>query len=147
MINSPFSFGKLTIPNRVVFQPMEGCDCTPDGAPGELTVKKYMRAARSGAGLIWLEATAVCPEGRTNPRQMMLTRETLSAYSKLVSDMRSAALAECGVSPVIFLQLTHSGRQSITPMIAYRNPIYEAKRPMTDDRIVSDDYLRTLPAL
>ncbi|MBR4335735.1 MAG: hypothetical protein IKP74_04700, partial [Clostridia bacterium] len=73
MLDSPLLFGSITIPNRVVFQPMEGCDCETDGTPGELTVKKYMNAARSGAGLIWLEATAVCPEGRTNPRQMMLT--------------------------------------------------------------------------
>ena len=61
MLNDSLQFGRLTIPNRVVFQPMEGCDCREDGAPGELTVKKYMNAARSGAGLIWLEATAVTP--------------------------------------------------------------------------------------
>lgn len=58
----------VTIPNKVVFQPMEGCDCNEDGSPGELTIKKYITEARSGAGLIWLEATAVCPEGRTNKR-------------------------------------------------------------------------------
>ena len=43
------------------------------------------------------------------------------------------------------LQLTHSGRQSITPMIAYRHPIYEEKRPISDDHIVTDEYLDTLP--
>ena len=31
-------------------------------------------------------------------------------------------------------------------MIAYRHPIYEEKRPVTEDMIVSDTYLDTLPA-
>ena len=147
MLNETLLFGSIVIPNRVVFQPMEGCDCAEDGTPGELTVKKYMNAARSGAGLIWLEATAVCPEGRTNPRQMMLTKENLPAFKKLVSDMRQAAMEETGIRPAIFIQLTHSGRQSIVPMIAYRHPLYEATRPVTDDNIVSDEYLATLPTL
>ncbi len=145
LLNKSLEFGGKLIPNRVVFQPMEGCDCENDGTPGELTVAKYMNAARSGAGLIWMEANAVCPEGRTNPRQMMLTEENLPAFSKLLSDMRAAAAAECGINPVIILQLTHSGRQSIVPMIAYRHPIYEEKRPVTDDNIVTDEYLDTLP--
>ena len=147
MLEFPLLFGSITIPNRVVFQPMEGCDCETDGAPGELTVKKYMNAARSGAGLIWLEATAVCPEGRTNPRQMMLTEANLPQYQKLVADMRAAAKEETGTDPVLILQLTHSGRQSVVPMIAYRHPLYEATRPVTDANIVTDEYLDTLPAL
>ena len=147
MLNETLLFGSITIPNRVVFQPMEGCDCGEDGTPGELTVKKYMNAARSGAGLIWLEATAVCPEGRTNPRQMMLTKENLPAFKKLVSDMRRTAMEETGIRPAIFIQLTHSGRQSIVPMIAYRHPLYEATRPVTDANVVTDEYLATLPAL
>ena len=147
MLNETLLFGSLTIPNRVVFQPMEGCDCAEDGTPGELTVKKYMNAARSGAGLIWLEATAVTPEGRTNPRQMMLTRANLPAFRKLTSDMRRTAMEETGIRPVIFIQLTHSGRQSVVPMIAYRHPLYEATRPLTDANIVTDEYLSTLPAL
>ena len=40
MLEFPLLFGSITIPNRVVFQPMEGCDCETDGTPGELTVKK-----------------------------------------------------------------------------------------------------------
>ena len=147
MLNDSLQFGRLTLPNRVVFQPMEGCDCREDGTPGELTVKKYMNAARSGAGLIWLEATAVCPEGRTNPRQMMLTDENLPFFATLVSDMRRAAEETAGIRPTVFIQLTHSGRQSIIPMIAYRHPLYEATRPVTDANVVSDEYLRTLPAL
>ena len=147
MIHNEFRIENLIIPNRVVLQPMEGCDCHPDGSPGELTVAKYLRAAESGAGLIWLEACAVCPEGRTNTRQMMLTPETLPAFRALVEDMRRVATETCGVSPVLILQLTHSGRQSIVPMTAYRHPLYETRKPSGDEHIVSDEYLDTLPAL
>ena len=146
MIHTSISVDALRIPNRVVLQPMEGCDCNLDGSPSELTVAKYMRAAESGAGLLWFEACAVCPEGRTNPRQMMLTAENLPVFKALVAKMRRVAEASCGISPVFILQLTHSGRQSIEPMIAYRHPIYEERRPAHDGQIVSDEYLDTLPA-
>lgn len=145
MIGSAIEVGKTKIPNRVVLQPMEGCDCLTDGSPSVLTVEKYIKAAKSAAGVIWFEANAVCPEGRTNPRQMMLTKENLPKFRSLLAQLRRIAEEECGISPVFILQLTHSGRQSITPMIAYRHPIYEETRPVTDENIVTDEYLDTLP--
>ena len=144
ILNESLFFSGVNIPNRIVFQPMEGCDCNPDGTPSELTVKKYVNAAKSGAGLIWMEANAVCPEGRTNPGQLMLTKENLEEFKSFVAMLRKTALDECGIKPVIILQLTQSGRQSIVPMIAYRHPIYEEKRPVTDENIVTDEYLDTL---
>lgn len=147
MIHTALQVKTKSILNRVVLQPMEGCDCNPDGSPGELTLAKYIRAAKSGAGLIWMEACAVCPEGRTNPRQMMLTAENLPAFKAMAEDMRKTARETCGISPVLILQLTHSGRQSITPMIAYRHPLYEERRPASDEHIVTDEYLDTLPPL
>ena len=147
MIHTPYPIGPYTLPNRIVLQPMEGCDCLEDGAPSELTIAKYIKAAQSGAGLIWFEANAVCPEGRTNPRQMMLTEQNAASFRALLSQMRQIAREECGIEPIIILQLTHSGRQSIEPMIAYRHPLYETRRAATDANIVSDDYLDTLPAL
>ena len=147
MLHQSIRVAKTLIPNRVVLQPMEGCDCLEDGSPSELTIAKYVSAAKSGAGLIWFEANAVCPEGRTNPRQMMLTRDNLPAFKALLTDLRSIAKKECGVEPIFILQLTHSGRQSIVPMIAYRNPVYEEKRPVGDENIVTDEYLDSLPPL
>lgn len=144
MINTYIKIGKKKAHNRVVLQPMEGCDCNTDGSPSDLTIEKYLKAARSGAGTVWFEANAVCPEGRTNKRQMMLTEGNLPKFRELLLRMREIAKKECGISPIFILQLTHSGRQSITPMIAYRNPVYEEKRPVTDENIVSDEYLDTL---
>ena len=147
MICSSLLVGGKTIPNRIVLQPMEGCDCEPDGSPSDLTAEKYKKAAKSGAGTVWFEANAVCPEGRTNPRQMMLTQNNLPVFQKLLSELREIAKNEHGISPVFILQLTHSGRQSLRPMIAYRNPVYEERRPVGDDAVVTDEYLDTLPAL
>ena len=147
LLHTPLTIRSHTVSNRVLFQPMEGCDCRTDGAPSELTEEKYLRAAKSGAGTVWFEANAVCPEGRTGPRQMMLTEGNLPAFQALLEKMKAAARAEGFTPPLTILQLTHSGRQSIRPMIAYRNPVYEARRPMSDESIVSDEYLDTLSAL
>ena len=147
MLEHSFLLDGINIPNRVVFQPMEGCDCNPDGSPSELTRAKYLRAAESCAGTVWFEANAVCPEGRTNVGQMRLTEENMDTFKSLLTEMREIAERESGIRQFFVLQLTHSGRQSIVPMIAYRNSVYEEKRPVTDENIVSDEYLDTLPAL
>ena len=147
IINTPIKHENVIFENRVVLQPMEGCDCNTDGTPSDLTVAKYQTAARSGAGVIWLEACAVCPEGRTSERQMMLTRENVKVFKEFTDTLRRIALEECGTRPILIIQLTHSGRQSIVPMIAYRHPIYEEKRPQTDANIVSDEYLDTVPQM
>ena len=96
--------------------------------------------------MIWFEANAVCKEGRTNPRQMMLTKENLDKFKTLIRELKQTAKNELGYEPAFILQLTHSGRQSIVPMIAYRNPVYEQTRPISDENIVTDEYLDSLPA-
>lgn len=145
LLNMPAEINGRHVENRVVIQPMEGCDCEPDGSPGELTWRKYLRYAKAGAGVIWLEASAVCPEGRTNPRQMCLTEENLDDFRRFTDAVRDTAEKECGFSPLLILQLTHSGRQSMTPLIAYHNPIYEANAPLGDENIATDEYLDALP--
>ena len=45
ILNSSIELLGRVIPNRVVFQPMEGCDCNTDGTPSDLTVAKYHSAA------------------------------------------------------------------------------------------------------
>ncbi len=147
MINEKITVNGKTIANRVVFQPMEGCDCHADGRPGEFTERKYMKFAESGAGIIWFEANAVCPEGRTNPGQLMLTEENKGVFADLVKRIKQTSLEKFGYEPILILQLTHSGRQSIKPMVAYRNSVYEETRPITDDAVVTDEYVATLPTL
>ncbi len=146
----PLAVGGVTLQNRLAIQPMEGCDGTADGAPGELTLRRYRRFAASGASLIWAEACAVAQEGRANPRQLMITADNLDAYKRMVEEMREISMKENGFSPFIVLQTTHSGRYAKptgtpAPLIAYQNPVFEKNAPIDPSRIVSDDYLASLP--
>jgi 2,4-dienoyl-CoA reductase (NADPH2) len=75
-LSHPLKAGDFTIPNRMVVLPMEGCDGTASGAPDELTFRRYKRFGAGGAGLLWVEATAVVEEGRANPRQIWLAGKT-----------------------------------------------------------------------
>jgi 2,4-dienoyl-CoA reductase-like NADH-dependent reductase (Old Yellow Enzyme family) len=74
LLLQPLRIGELTAGNRLAVHPMEGCDSFPDGRPGELTFRRWERFGAGGAKLIWGEATAVVPEGRANPRQLLPTR-------------------------------------------------------------------------
>lgn len=145
MLERRIRFEGKTIYNAAVLQPMEGCNCLGDGSPSPLTVEKYLRSAKSGAGTIWFEANAVCKEGRATTRQMMITHENLKLFKELVSKVKRTCMRENGFEPFLILQLTHSGRHSISPMIAYRNALLEKNLPASDGNVVTDEYLDTLP--
>lgn len=149
ILDTPITLYKKTIPNRIAIQPMEGCDGTYEGAIDELTHRRYLRFAKSGAGVIWFEATAVANEGRANPRQLFLNEKTLDSFKKLISEVRETAYKETKTEPVLIMQATHSGRYSKPngvpePLIAYNKPIFEGDNPISSDRILSDDYLKAL---
>lgn len=113
---TPASIGGRPVVNRLVAQPMEGCDGLVSGAPGELTVRRYLRFGAGGYGVIWIEATSVLPDARAKPRQLWITRDTMPAIRALVGETRAAARARFGDDgiPYLILQLTHSGRFSRT---------------------------------
>lgn len=135
--------GNRTLPNRLAVLPMEGADAYPNGTPSERTVRRYLRFAEGGSGMIWFEACAVQPEARSNPRQLMLTGENLGAYQSLLSRLRKAARARFGESHEIFcgLQLTHAGRYALSgpqrprPVIGF-NPYLDRR---AEDVMVLED--------
>ena len=150
MINEPVVLYGRTVPNRVVFHPMEGCDGTPEGGIDELTRRRYLRFAQSGAGIIWFEATAVSGECRANPRQLYINEKTVPGFKALLKEVRAAAIAEFGFSPLIIAQLTHSGRFSKPhgtpePIVAYRNALWEKGRENQPYTVADDEYLRGIP--
>jgi len=140
------------VPNLMAIHPMEGCDGTPDGAPGPLTFRRYKRFAEGGAGLLWFEACAVMPEGRANPRQIMLTRQTRDEFARLLDESLRAARESMGPDhrPFTVLQLTHSGRYSRPfdaprPIIAHHDPLLDNDRGIPPDYpVISDDELESL---
>ncbi len=148
----PVQVGPFLLPNRFVVLPMEGCDGLADGSPDELTFRRYRRFAEGGAGLLWMEATAVVEVGRANPRQLWLREANLSAFSRLVRETRDAAVRALGPrqGPVLVVQLTHSGRYSrpgrlAAPIIAHRSPFLDPIHDLPlDYPVISDDELERL---
>lgn len=148
-LSKRLSSGKLKVPNRLSCQPMEGADGLPDGSPGELTLRRYRRFAEGGAGLVWMEAIAIAEAGRGNVRHLWLHEGNAGEFSAMVEMMREAARQVCGHEIAIIAQLTHAGRYSKPfgpplPVIACNNPHYEKDKPISTDRIVSDDELKRL---
>ena len=146
VLKAEYNLGGKVIKNRLACQAMEGCDGTADGRPDTLTKRRYERFAKGGAGIIWFEATAVLEEGRANPRQLYITPDTLDSFKKQVEDIKETALKTNGFEPLVIMQATHSGRYSKpngtpAPLIAYNNPIFEKDNPISEDRIVTDEYL------
>ena len=139
----PCSIGTGTAPNRVAIQPMEGCDGSADGQPDALTLRRYQRFASGGAGLLWVEATAVVPEGRANPRQLWLHEQNVEAFRDLVRLIDR----EAGTKPYKVLQLTHSGRYAkpdgqARPLVAAANPWLG--KPGQSEVILPDEALADL---
>ena len=139
--------GEKILKNRLAPHPMEGFDGEPDGAPGELSRRRYHRFASSGAALIWSEAISIVPEGRTSDHQLAIADHNLDAFKTLMAEIR-----EITDAPVM-AQLTHSGRFSKNsatphPIFATRSLPFEAIRPGDRDvPVVTDDYLDRLPEL
>jgi 2,4-dienoyl-CoA reductase-like NADH-dependent reductase (Old Yellow Enzyme family) len=135
----PWHKGWRRVGNRFAVQPMEGWDAQPDGAPSDLTRRRWLRFARSGAKLIWGgEAVAVLPEARASPHQLLLNERTAPALAELRQQMVQAHRERFGEARdlVIGLQLTHSGRfcrpraeERLEPIIAYHHPILDARYP------------------
>lgn len=149
VLKEPLSFRNTILNNRMGIAPMEGADALPDGSPSELTVRRYVREAVGASAIIWFEAIAIVPEGRSSAHQLMLTRENLDAYKAFTETIKEAGRKANGFAPCLVMQANHSGRYANpegkpAPLIAYRHPEYEKLREADDSCIVSDEYLKSL---
>ena len=144
----PARVGPFTVGNSIAIHPMEGCDGAPDGAPDELTWRRYQRFARGGAKLVWFEATAVREDGRANARQLWITRRNVAAFARLLETIRRIHREHSGSADdlLVPIQLTHSGRYSVPRrIIAYHNPFLDATTGTPANQpVVSDAELERL---
>jgi len=146
-LSLPLRIGRLSLANRLAVHPMEGCDGNPDGTPGELTFRRWRRFAEGGAALIWGEATAIAPEGRANPRQLLVSPTTAPSLKKLLDETRSARRERFGTTEgfVVGIQLTHSGRwSSAGPIIVQHGDAIDAVKHCEDLPLLSDADLERL---
>ena len=99
---SALTFGRITLPNRVIMSPMTRSRSDQNFAPTEDVVKYY--AQRASAGLLIAESTATSPKAHCYVRQPgIYTKPQINAWRKVTE-----AVHEAGGR--IFLQLNHGGR-------------------------------------
>jgi 2,4-dienoyl-CoA reductase-like NADH-dependent reductase (Old Yellow Enzyme family) len=133
--------GALEVANRFAVLPMEGWDGTTDGRPTDLVRRRWERFATSGCGLVWGEATAVRPDGRANPHQLIVDETTVDDLAEL--------RAILDPSQVVGMQLTHSGRwcrpvATPEPRTLYSHPILDGRVGVGAEAVFSDDELDEL---
>ena len=144
----PIEHNGGVIGNRWAILPMEGWDCTDDGAPSAYTRRRWLNFATSGAKLIYgTEAAAVMHTGRSNPQQLLVGDHTADALKELCSDMKKAHKERFGRNDdlKIGLQLTHSGRYShpnqaavLESVTAYSHPLLDKKFGNSEANVVKD---------
>jgi len=152
VLNAPYDFASCSAPNRILFQPMEGCDSEDDGSPGEMTYHRYGRYAGGGPGVLWFESVSIVQEGRSSKHQLCMTDKNLDSFKRLVEFTKTTCMRENGFEPLLIIQSAHSGRYSKpdgtpAPLIACNNPLFEGDDPLPADRIMTDDEIGALPEL
>ena len=152
----PYDLPSCDVPlsNRWCVLPMEGWDGTRDGKPTALTIRRWQRFGQSGAKLIWGgEATAVCPEGRANPQQLIINENNLADLARLRESLVRAHADRWRTADLLIgLQLTHSGRfcrpnadRRLEPHILYSHPLLDRKFNLPPDYpLLSDDEIARL---
>lgn len=103
---SPASLGRLTLDNRIVVAPM----CQYSANDGTLTDWHLMHLGQyavSGAGLVFVEASGVEPEGRITPGcPGLYSNENEAAMARVIKFFRDYGAAKIGI------QLAHAGRKA-----------------------------------
>jgi 2,4-dienoyl-CoA reductase-like NADH-dependent reductase (Old Yellow Enzyme family) len=106
----PISVGGLTLANRIVIAPM----CQYSAANGEMNdwhLAHLSQLAQSGAGILTIEATAVCPQGRISFADVGLWNDaTEAAMGRVLSAVRRWS------DMPVAIQLGHAGRKASTDL-------------------------------
>ena len=151
----PIEVDGVRVGNRFCILPMEWWDGTPDGAPSDLTRRRWRNFGTSGAKLIWGgEAFAIRHDGRANPHQLLIAPGNLPAIASLREELVAAHRERFGANAdadlFVGLQLTHSGRYARPNVYDRPEPLAGWHHPMLDQRfpagvrVLSDDDLERL---
>jgi 2,4-dienoyl-CoA reductase-like NADH-dependent reductase (Old Yellow Enzyme family) len=103
----PFRLGDVALANRIVVSPM--CQYSAhDGCAGDWHLVHWGQLLQSGAGLMFVEATAVTPDGRITPQCLGLWDD---ASERALTDAMSRA-RRCAPPMPVAIQLAHAGRKA-----------------------------------
>ena len=135
----PLDVDGVRVGNRFCILPMEGWDGTRDGAPTDLTRRRWRHFGISGAKLIWGgEAVAVRHDGRANPHQLLMSASTEDDIASLREELIAAHRERFGSNADgdlwVGLQLTHSGRYARPDVYDRPAPLAGSPHPLLDRR-------------
>lgn len=153
ILSQPLKLDGYELKNRFCVHPMEGSDAGPGGSVSRLVTERYKGFAKGGSALIWFEAVSVLPQGRAGPNQLLINKENLEGFKKLIEEVKLQGLKSNGFEPKLLMQLTHSGRFSKPeglpkPIIAYHHKELDKRHNISEDlEPVSDAYLDSLPGV
>jgi len=140
----PTNLNGQLIKNRFVIQPMEANDASKtSGSPTENTIIRYKQYAAGGAGIIWLESTAITLESRVNPCQLVLIKENLEQFARLVEEVLAAGSRQGGFEapPFFVIQLNHGGRLARpVPKIMFHADVLDAIKSLPKNYPLLSDY-------
>lgn len=106
LLFAPLALRGLTLPNRIVVEPMTQFS-TKDGTAGDWHLMHLGQYAVSGAGLVLTESTYVAPDARNTPMCLSLyTDEQEQAITRIKRFFDAYGTARFGV------QLCHAGRRA-----------------------------------
>jgi 2,4-dienoyl-CoA reductase-like NADH-dependent reductase (Old Yellow Enzyme family) len=104
---SPLTLGQVTFRNRIFVSPM--CQYSSGGGlPNEWHFVHLGSRAVGGAGLVFVEATAVSPEARISPHDSGVWSDAHARAFRPIADFIAAQGAVPGI------QLAHAGRKAST---------------------------------
>ncbi len=126
MLFTPLTIRGVTIPNRVVIPPMDMYSAE-DGHVTDFHRTHYGKFAFGGAGLIFVEATAVTREGRiTNGCTGIYHDSHVDAFKPITQQIQDFGFKSC-------LQLAHGGRKASTQRA------WQGNGPLTQENIDAGD--------
>ncbi|MDD4860183.1 MAG: hypothetical protein PHR56_08295 [Dehalococcoidales bacterium] len=139
----PRKINGRTAGNSIAVLPMEGFDGTSEGNPTAASFRRWQRFGMSGAKLIWNEATAINPEGRGNPHQLMMLDSTVGELARLREATVKTHKERFGNTDdlVIGIQLTYTGRVAHPHDLNHGEPKIVYHHPLLDERMgLKPDY-------
>lgn len=115
---TPFSFGAVTVKNRIATPPMLACMASPEGYVTRELIEFYKAFAKGGAGIVTVgDAATDFKYGRGHNSQLNLGDDavTIGLYQLVEAIQRYGAKAS--------IEVNHRGRWTYPRMLGGKNPI------------------------
>ena len=102
--------GPLRMKNRFVIQPMERDDAAEDGGFSELSLERYEKCMRGGAGMVVMESVTMQYEARARIDQILI--DITDENNKAQWASFAKRMKEASPDTILICQLNHSGEVS-----------------------------------